>query len=511
MIFAVCCAFVASADAQVTETVQKLLPATVAVELKTEQPAADEDDQSRLRVKLEAVAGAAKAEQQRVAVAAATLEALAAKPVARAEIEQLAAVSGLVAEPEEEAAAEEADETKREEAPAVDAVSYSSGAIVSPDGLIVTMLGSNKGDVKVTLSNNQQVEAKIVVTDRRSGLQLLKIDGKDLPTITLSTDDVLLGAQVAAVVCTDVNERAAVAGIITAKNRTVGELPAAVLQTDASVGPMSAGAPLANLKGEVVGILVAKQDDAALSFAVPSKYVRDLMQAYKGEEAIVLKRGFLGIQLNDDDDEEVDAPYITHVIDESAAKKAGFAEGDIILKIDDELVRTPKQVVQIIGRHKAGDEVGITFTRDGNKNVIAATLDPYPDQHPDQLLFSDALKHYEEAIRLWQPGQVVTAGEDGRLLKVWTLPGGKAAVFQPQAGSLELTEEQRKALIESYNQSLNAQQRIGSILGQPAIRVERSDVEKQLGELTERVKSLQTEVEKLTKELQAVGAKLSEE
>ena len=495
----VCFAFVASADGQVTETVQKLLPATVAVELKTKQPTPDEDDQSRLDVVLEAVADATKS------------EAFATEPIAQAEVEQFAVVTGLVSEPDDDADDEQDNDEQVEDAPAVDAVSYSSGAIVSPDGLIVTMLGSDKGDVKVTLSDNKQVDAKIVVTDRRSGLQLLKIDGKDLPTVTLSTDDVLLGAQVAAVVCTDINDRAAVAGIVTAKNRTIGELPAAMLQTDAWVGPMSAGAPLANLQGEVIGILVAKQDDAsALSFAVPSKYVRDLMDAYKGEEAIVLKRGFLGIQLNDDED-EADAPYITHVIDESAAKKAGFAQGDVILKIDEELVRTPEQVVQIIGRHKAGDEVVISFTRDGDEQEVTATLDQYPDQDPDQLLLSDALKAYEEAIRVWQPGRVVFSEPSGKLMKVWTLDEGKATVLQPQDGSLELTEEQKTALIESYNQSLNAQRRIGSILGQPAIRVERSDVEKQLGELTERVKSLQAEVEKLTKELQGVGAKLSEE
>lgn len=472
-----CCALLSSSvDAQITEAVQKLLPATVAVELKAERPVPKTGDQSQNEPPSELPEKQVLQETQ----------------AAERELELV--LQALDSQQQLEAGGE-----------AVDAVSYATGTIVSTDGLIVTTLGSEGGNLKVTFNNGKEMPAKLVAADRRSGLQLLKVDSDGLPTVELSAGDILLGEQVATVVCTDVSDRAAATGIITATDRTVGELAVELLQTDVQIGPMSAGAPLANLHGEVIGIFVAKESDTGgRSFAVPVKYVRELLQSHRGAEAVILERGFLGVQLNDDE-EAVDAPYVIQVIDDSPAEKAGFKEGDTIIKIDDEATATPKQVVRIIGRHKAGDQVEITSVREGKTRELKVTLDAYPKR---------PVLEYKQAIQLFHPGHVVTAGKDGKI-KIWKADsetgGIQVQLAEPQQAKPPLTEDQYKALLESYNRALQAQSQIGTILRQPAIRVERSDVEKQLGELTERVKSLQAEVEKLTEELKDVGEKLSDE
>jgi len=460
-------------EAQITETVQKLLPATVAVELKSVRAAAKTDDQSlykalapirrvaqpielgaaaqlfkltqatyeQLQAKAQAAQKKQDAEPKRKAAVEASKRAQALDKQLTAASEssqkqlktvqelssQIQAVSQLYQqkqleatkslEQQHQAAAQLAKQLAQQQSKAaakkIDAISYATGTVVSADGLIITMLGSESGRFKVTLNNGKELPARLLAVDRRSGLQLLKIDAQDLPHVKLFVGDVLLGGQVATVMCTDVSERAAATGIITAKGRSISNLSVEVLQTDLQIGPMSAGAPLANLRGELIGIFVAEKDDGAgLSFAVPSKYVRELLESGARDEAIVLERGFLGVQLDGKDE----TPYISQVIEDSPAEKAGFKKGDSIVKIDGEFTSTSGRVVRAIGRHKAGDKITITSTRNGETREFVVTLGTFPKAN---IASSATLENAHPAIQFWHPGQIVVAGEDGKI-KVWT-------------------------------------------------------------------------------------------
>ena len=495
----VCLLWSSTSRADVTDTVQELLPATVAIELKTKQPDPSSNQKSQTRI------------------ARQTLEQLALQQTEAAEQQSNAAKQQLNAAKQQLKAAEQqlqatlqatlSHQLKDQPVQTVDAVSYATGTIVSADGLIVTTLGSDEGKFKITLQSGKELPANLVAVDRRSGLQLLKTNADELSFVELSAGEVPLGEQVATVVCTDLNDRAAATGIITAKDRTVDDLAVELLQTDVQIGPMTAGAPLANLQGEVIGIFVAKEDDATqASFAIPVKYVRELLDSQSGQETVVLERAFLGVRLNDEH-EAVENPYVIQIVKDSAAEKAGMKVGDVIVKIDEETTATPKEVVRLIGRHKAGDTVTITSQRDGKPAVAEVILGTHPKRDSD----ADVSKH---TIQLWHPGRVVTAGEHGNV-EIWLDHVGGAGKLlladRLQKAKPPLTDDQYKALIESYNRALQAQSQIGSILGQPTIRVERSNLEKQLGQLTERVKSLQAEVEKLNKALEDMGQKLSEE
>jgi S1-C subfamily serine protease len=514
-------------DAQITETIQKLLPATVAVELKAKRSSPQTDDQSLYKVLTPSRQAARPIEkqtaQQNLAAQRqylATIQAFKQERETQQErrIVQLFQVlqqkqfqpltKSLSLHKQAEAQLEEqlAQKQSRAAAKKVDAVSYVTDTVVSADGLIVTMLGSEIGSIKVTLNNGQELPARLVAVDRRSGLQLLQVDSQDLPHVKLFVGDVLLGGQVATVMCTDVSDRAAATGIITATGRSVGDLAVEVLQTDLQIDPMSAGAPLANLRGELIGIFVAKKDNVAgLSFAVPSKHVHELLESGKKDGAIVLERGFFGIRL--DDAKKADGtPYILQVIDESPAANAGFEKGDTIVKVDGEITATSDQVVRAVGRHKAGDKITITSERDGATREFVVTLEALPKANPKTVYILDAAN---QAIQIWRPGHIVIPGERIGDIKVWT-PKTTVREFpykvtKPDQADLKANAARYKVLIENYYRAVDANGQFGVGVSQPAIRVERSDVEKQLAELTEQVKSLQAAVQKLTAALNDEG------
>jgi len=595
--------FTTTVEAQITETVQKLLPATVAVELKTESATANADEQSKYkalspvkrnaqpiekqftqqqeqtarrqyRVALEAFKQTAATQEQlkvqtqlyqqkrtakqkygeaaqaylqlqatgqlREAKSQGTLKKQDAQQERKAAPDfyvQLRTIEKLksdiqaaqeshqkqvdatikLTQQQLKVAAQLTEQLAKQQSQAaamkVDAVSYATGTIVSADGLIITMLGSDGGKFTVTLDGGKQLPAKLVAVDRRSGLQLLKIDAQDLPHVKLVVGDVLLGGQVATVMCTDVSDRAAATGIITAKGRSVSGLTVECLQTDLQIGPMSAGAPLANLRGELIGIFVAKKDDVAgLSFAVPTKYVLELLESDTRDEAIVLERGFLGVQLDDGKK----AGYILKVIEDSPAANAGFKKGDAIIKIDGESTSTSVGVIRAVGRHKAGDKITITSERDGETRQFIVTLEALPKLTSKTTATFDSAN---QAIRVWRPSQIVVAGEKGEL-KLWTPKVGEGGnpnelkLTYPSQAELKLSADRYKKLIQDYYRAYEAQSRwtsydqFGARYGQPAVRVERSDVQKQLGALTEQVKSLQDAVKKLTEELKDVGTKI---
>ena len=454
------------ASAQVTDAIQKLLPATVAVELKTVHDVPI-PDQSK------------KPEQTQPTTD---------QPLSS----DLTSLSLL--------AAGAYEQTVTAVDYPVDAVSYASGTVVSPDGLIVTMIGEiGKGNLTVTLADGKQTKAKLLVDDQRSGLQLIKVDDvEDLtPVQVVVSDDVLLGQEVATVVSTDVQDRAAATGIVSAKNRSVTGIGVPLIQTDVSIGPMSAGAPVGNMKGELMGIWIGKKDDAAgISFAVPAKFVRQLVKARGEQDHTVLKRGYLGIRLNDEA-EKVERPRITQVMVDSAALETGLMAGDEILKINGEKMVKPKDVVSAIGQLAEGQLVDVLIEREGERMEFEPRLRGFPAAN------KEARKSYAEAAKAWEHAQLYGVGEDGAV-RVWRLEEGDVIRFPKDA---PVDPDVLNLWFQQYRNNTKDPKSVAPT----TVRVQRADVQKKLDELTQRVISLQSEVEKLTGELKSIGTKLEEE
>ncbi len=402
----------------------------------------------------------------------------------------------------------------------LDSVHLASGTVVSSDGLIVTAhLPNEDGALEVVWLDGKRAKANIVVRDRRTDLQLVRADLSGIEHVELRQDSVKLAQPVVTVTAIDMRDRAAGTGIVTALNRPLGDKAADVLQTDISIGAMSAGAPLGDTEGRVAGIVIAKKSDSANedgpAFVVPARYVRALLDAYKpdAKDVVVLQRGWLGVQLNEDD-EVVEHPYIEHVFNKSPAEAGKLKEGDVILKVRGERPAIASDVVRILGYSQPNEEIQVVVKRDGAEKTLQVMLGEFPEEN--DLVFNGS-NHLE----LVQPSLLLVKGKDGtfqamdrqQALHFWlnateavedddsTTPRWSIAPQQDgSSGTTDLLLSDYYDLIVANTEKSN----------DATIKVQRSDVEKQLSEVSKQVKALAEQVNGLAKALEKLNAKLDD-
>ena len=271
-----------------------------------------------------------------------------------------------------------------------------SGVIVSSDGYIVTNNHVVDGatQVAVTLNNKKNYMAKVIGTDPNTDLALIKIEGKNLPVMTVgNSDEANLGQWVLAIGYPLNLDVTVTQGIISAKSRSIGinrqgSAPVeAFIQTDAAVNPGSSGGALVNTSGELVGINSAIASPtgsyAGYAYAIPSNLVKkvigDLMKYGK------VQRGYLGISMAPEglDDakkkelginDDVNGVWVMATDPQGAAASAGVQKGDAITKINGVNVNTGSQLGEQIARHKPGDKISIALIRGGQQLTVDVTL-----------------------------------------------------------------------------------------------------------------------------------------
>jgi membrane-associated protease RseP (regulator of RpoE activity) len=186
---------------------------------------------------------------------------------------------------------------------------------------------------------------------------------------------------------------------------------------------------------------------------------------------------------------------ITEVMEHSAAKDAGLTVGDEIMTINGQPVNQPRDVITAIGQHAEGDQVEVTIRRDGEDQKIVAKLRDFP--------VSTAERRFVEAKQHGERGKLYGIDADGKI-RVWKLADGAIVPFVHDS-QRSLTPDHLNNWLKLYAD--NATKPVAPT----TVRVQRSDVEKKLDELTRRVSSLQGEVEKLTGELKAINENLKQE
>jgi serine protease Do len=282
------------------------------------------------------------------------------------------------------------------EGPSREARSSGSGAIISPDGYIVTNnhVIDNASRVEVTLEDNRRFTAKVIGTDPTTDLALLKIEGKDLPYVSFGDSDAAkVGEWVLAVGNPMDLTSTVTAGIISAKARNIRILRdennlqvEAFIQTDAAVNPGNSGGPLVNLAGEIIGINTAIASRtggfSGYSFAIPSSIARKVMDDLL--EFGTVQRGLLGVQINDVSPElaeyldteikETRGVYVIDVNEGSGGAEAGLKSGDVIIGVDGTTTYTTSKLQEMVARKRPGDKVEITYIRDGKEKTTTATL-----------------------------------------------------------------------------------------------------------------------------------------
>lgn len=264
-----------------------------------------------------------------------------------------------------------------------------SGVIISEDGYIVTNNHVIKGatEIEITLNNKKSYKAKLIGTDSKMDIALLKINPDEkLPyTVFANSDSVKIGEWVLAVGNPYNLTSTVTAGIVSAKARDLGTSGIqSFIQTDAAINPGNSGSALVNTRGELIGIntMISSMTGSYVgySFAIPSnitkKIIEDLMEFGN------VQRGILGVEggeLNDTTSKELGVSqtqgfYINKVSKNSGAEKSGLQKGDIIVRLDTQNVSTFADLSGYINTKRPNDKVQVTIIREGKNRIVPVIL-----------------------------------------------------------------------------------------------------------------------------------------
>ena len=269
-----------------------------------------------------------------------------------------------------------------------------SGVIISADGYIVTNnhVVADADELTVTLNHNKEYSARIIGTDKTTDLALIKIDGKNLPAITIAnSENIKVGEWVLAVGNPFNLTNTVTAGIVSAKGRSLYKNGVeSFIQTDAAINPGNSGGALVNTRGELIGInaMLYSQTGSfsGYGFAIPTSIMNKVVDDLKTYGTV--QRAVVGIQGSDvknyvDGQKEqgkdidlgtMEGIYVAKVTEESAAEEAGLKEGDVIIAIDGKEMNKMADMQEYLAKKRPGDKVTVTYLRDKKKNTKNITL-----------------------------------------------------------------------------------------------------------------------------------------
>lgn len=268
-----------------------------------------------------------------------------------------------------------------------------SGFILSADGFIMTNAHVVEGadEVLVTLTDKREFKAKIIGSDTRSDIAVVKIEATGLPAVRIGDVNRLkVGEWVMAIGSPFGLENTVTAGIVSAKQRdTGGDLP--LIQTDVAINPGNSGGPLLNMRGEVVGInsqIYSRSGGfMGISFAIPMDEAVRVSEQLRTNGRVT--RGRIGVTIDQVSKEVAESiglgkaagAMVRGVESGGPADKAGIEAGDIITKVDGKTVDSSNDLRRLVGGAKPGAKSTITVFRRGaskDLSVVVAELEEKP-------------------------------------------------------------------------------------------------------------------------------------
>ena len=272
---------------------------------------------------------------------------------------------------------------------------YGSGVIISQDGFIVTNnhVVQDAEKVWVTLNDKREMPARVVGTDPATDLAVIKVEATGLETIPFgNSDSARIGEPVLAIGNPFNLTSTVTAGIISAKarymdiikNPGVESTIESFIQTDAAVNSGNSGGALVNGRAELIGINTAIASGngyyTGYSFAIPSNIARKVTGDLR--QYGVVQRGYLGVNVVEVTSEiaarlklaELKGIYVARVIPHCAAEKAGMKEGDVLMSVNGVEVNSYASMMEEVALFDPGDEVDVTFQRDGKMHSVKLTL-----------------------------------------------------------------------------------------------------------------------------------------
>ncbi len=272
--------------------------------------------------------------------------------------------------------------------------SLGTGVIISNDGLIVTNhhVAGVADEIKITFSDGSEEFAKLVGTDSRTDIAVLRVKKKNLSPAQLGDSDALsVGEWVLAIGNPFGLTNTVTAGIVSAKGRSIigGNQFEDFIQTDAAINPGNSGGPLVNLKGQVVGINTAIFSRSGgymgIGFAIPSNMVKNVIEQIVKHGKVI--RGWLGVSIQRLTKELAESfgydstkgALVGQVQPDSPADKAKIKVGDIIVQVDDLQIENPNHLRNVIASKKPGTTVTLKVFRDKNYITIRVKLGELPE------------------------------------------------------------------------------------------------------------------------------------
>jgi len=277
--------------------------------------------------------------------------------------------------------------------------SLGSGVIVSKDGYILTNnhVVENAQKLSVVIGDKKKYEAKIIGTDPKSDVAVIKINAKDLPAATLgNSDDCKVGQWVIAVGNPFSLMHTVTAGIISAKGRS--EVTPATyqdfIQTDAAINPGNSGGALADLEGKVIGINTAiitpTGGNVGIGFAIPINMAKQVMDALISKGKVT--RGYLAIEPQDIDEalakqfklKSTEGSLVSSVTPGGPADKAGIKNGDFIIEFNGKKVKDTADLRNIVAETLPWTPVKVVLIRDGQIKEVTAVVGVMPEERPER-------------------------------------------------------------------------------------------------------------------------------
>ena len=269
-----------------------------------------------------------------------------------------------------------------------------SGVIISADGYIVTNnhVVADADELTVTLNDNKEYSARIIGTDKTTDLALIKIDGKNLPAITIAnSENIKVGEWVLAVGNPFNLTNTVTAGIVSAKGRSLYQNGVeSFIQTDAAINPGNSGGALVNTRGELIGInaMLYSQTGSfsGYGFAIPTSIMNKVVDDLKKYGTV--QRAVIGIQGQDvknyvdaqkEQGKDIDLGtmegiYVAKIVEESSAEEAGLKVGDVITAIDGKEMNKMADLQEYLAKKRPGDKVSVSYLRDKKKASKTLTL-----------------------------------------------------------------------------------------------------------------------------------------
>jgi serine protease Do len=268
-----------------------------------------------------------------------------------------------------------------------------SGFFISQDGFIVTNnhVIENAKEITVTLKDERELKARVLGTDERSDLAVLKVEGRNFPYVEFdTTTKPRVGDWVVAIGNPFGLGGSATAGIVSAEGRDIGGQLANFIQIDAPINPGNSGGPAFDLSGRVIGVNTAiftrTGGNIGIGFAIPAQLADQITKQLMKTGRVAY--GWLGVTIQDvnrDLAESLGLPeprgaIISSVTPDGPAAKGGLRGGDVVLSVDGETVRDASDLTRKVGSLRAGMTARVTVMRSGQRREIPVLIAERPSE-----------------------------------------------------------------------------------------------------------------------------------